>query len=427
MDIIIPYKPRELQQEFHNNRKRWNFLLCHRRFGKTVMTTNELIKQALLCKKERPRFAYIAPTFRMAKNIVWDYLKHYSNVVPSRKFNESELRVDFPNGARIQLLGAENIDSLRGIYLDGVILDEYAQIRPSLFTEVIRPALSDREGFAVFIGTPKGKNHFYDLYNQVKNKEDWYVKTYKSSSTHYVAEQELKAAEELMTKDEYLQEYECSWDAAIKGAFYADDLDRAKTEQRICKVPYDNNLPVHTSWDIGFRDDTAIIFFQLFGKEVRIIDYYSNSGMTVADYAKILQDKGYQYGDHYFPWDAKIKPMSSGKSTIDVARDYGIIAKLTPSLSVLDGINQARLLFNRCWFDDEKAADLLNCLSSYRREYNDKNQTFRANPLHDWSSHGADSFRYACISIKKDIKRDEHEDLDAYEQYINAPIIDNTF
>ena len=422
MDIKIPYSPRPLQQRFHKEKKRWNYLLCHRRFGKTVMTINQLIKDAMMCTDERPRFAYIAPTYKMAKSIVWDYLKHYASVIPGTKFNEAELRADFPNGSRVMLLGGDNVDALRGIYLDGAVLDEYAQMRPSLFTEVIRPALSDRQGYAVFIGTPKGKNHFYDLYNQIKDEDNWYVNIHRASETGYVSKEELDEAKKIMTADEYMQEFECSFDAAIKGAFYADDIQQLNAEQRVCKVSYDKNLKVNTYWDIGFRDDTAILFVQIYGQEIRIIDTYSNSGMTLADYHRVLVDKGYNYGTHYFPWDAKIKPMSMGKSTLDIAKELGMKVDLSPSVSVLEGINQARMMFQRCWFNEEQTRDLLNALSSYRREYDDKNQTFRANPLHDWSSHYADAFRYLALCVDKDNPTRDSDYNEAYQSYINKEI-----
>ena len=399
--IIIPYKPRDLQKDFHDNIKRWNLIVTHRRFGKTCMVINQLIKDCLLCKKERPRFAYISPYLVQTKQIAWDYVKHYTAVIPGVKFNESELKVTFVNGGNIQLLGADNPDRLRGIYLDGVALDEYAQIKPSLFSEIISPALTDRQGYAIFLGTPKGKNHFYDLWDKIKDNPEWYVAIRKASDTGYVAHDELVRASELMSADEFAQEYDCSWEAAIKGAFYADEYAKAKKEQRICKVPYDPNLLVHTAWDIGYKDDTAIIFYQIFGKEIRIIDAYSNSGMTLAEYAGVLRGRGYEYGQHFFPWDAKIKPMSSGKSTIDVAKEYGITADLTPDLSVLEGINQVRLLFPNCWFDEVKCKDLLNALSQYHRDYDQDKKTFRASPLHDWTSHFADSMRYLAISVPR--------------------------
>jgi len=401
MEITIDYAPRPLQLDFHNNRKRWNLIVTHRRYGKTIQAVNELIKCCLLCKKERPRYAYISPYLVQTKQIAWDYIKHYSHVIPGTKFNESELKVTFPNGGNITLLGADNPDRLRGIYLDGIVLDEYAQIKPNLFSEIISPTLTDREGWAVFQGTPKGKNHFYDLWDKHKNDSDWYVAIHKASDTGYIKREELSRAAAMMTSDEYQQEYECSFDAALKGSYYSDELSTCKTQQRICKVPYDPNLLVHTAWDIGYEDDTAIVFYQVFGKEIRIIDSYSNSGMTLAEYAGVLRGKGYAYGKHYFPWDAKIRPMSSGKSTVEVAQEYGIKADIAPNLTVNEGINHVRLNFQNFWFDEDKCHDLLNALSQYKREWNDDKKNFSSKPCHDWTSHYADSMRYMAISIVK--------------------------
>jgi hypothetical protein len=373
------------------------------------MLVNQLIKDCLTCKKERPRFHYLSPFLVQTKQIAWDYAKHYASVVPGVKFNESELRIDFPNCARLQLLGADNPDRLRGIYSDGVALDEYPLIKPNLYSEVIRPALADRQGYSIFSGTPKGKNHFWDLLQSIKNNPDWYVRIHKSSETGYIREEELIDSKRSMTPDEYEQEWECSFEAAIKGAFYGDELLEA--EKRITGGVFEPALPVNTAWDIGYRDDTAIIFFQLHGKEIRIVDFYSNSGMTIAEYAGVLKGKSYRYDRHFFPWDAKIKPMSSGKSTLEVAREYGIEAEITPNLSVLEGINQARLKFPRMYFDKDKTKDLVNALSQYHREWNDSTKSFRANPLHDWTSHAADAFRYMAISIEEEEDTDSREEL----------------
>jgi len=233
MDVLIPYEPRPLQRDIHHSLKRWNVIVCHRRFGKTVLAVNELIRQAVECDKDRPRFAYLAPTYKQAKSIAWDYLKHYSRPIPGIKVNESELRIDYPWGARIQLFGCDNPDALRGIYLDGVVLDEYAQMPSSLFGEVIRPALSDREGWALFIGTPKGHNAFHTLYNQACKDPGWFTAIYRASETGIVPPAELEDARKIMTEDEYEQEYECSWSAAIQGAIYGKHISEAEKEGRV--------------------------------------------------------------------------------------------------------------------------------------------------------------------------------------------------
>ncbi|MCP3684657.1 MAG: hypothetical protein GY861_18475 [bacterium] len=391
------------------------------------MVINQVIKDALTrtskdeverMKKKgidvrNPRYAYIAPTYSMAKNIAWDYLKHYTSVIPGRVVNESELRIDFPNGARIRLYGADNPDSLRGIYLDGVVMDEYAQIRPSLFSEVIRPTLSDREGYAIFIGTPKGKNHFYDVWQGAG--EGWYKILHKAIDTQYVAEAELEDSKKMMTSDEYAQEYECSWSAAIRGAYYSEEMKRAIADQRLCSGIYDRALPVNTYWDIGFKDDTAIVFTQFYGKEIRVIDFYANSGMAMPDYIAVLRERGYKYGDHFFPHDARTKSMTDGKSVAEVAQSYDLNVLHAPMLSIQDGINQGRTIFDKCWFEKDKCAELLEALSQYRREWDDKKQTFRQNPLHDWTSHAADAFRYMAVSYNPPVYDEEADYEDVSE------------
>lgn len=403
-EITIPYKPRPLQREIHKSLKRWNLLVCHRRFGKTVFAINELIKQAAKNDKKMPRYAYVAPYYKQAKQIAWDYLKDFTRPIPGIKVNESELRVDFPWGARIQLFGADSPDSMRGLYLDGVVLDEYADMSPRIFSEVLRPALSDREGSAIFIGSAKGGTPFYDLWERVKDEPDWFVKVYPASETGVIAEGELEDARKIMDEDEFNQEYECSWTASIKGAYYGKQLAEAQENDRIGKVPYDPRLPVHTAWDLGVGDSTAIWFYQVLGQEIRIIDFHEDSGEGLPYYAKILDQKGYKYGDHWAPHDIQVRELGSGKSRIETAKLLGITFRIVPNLSIDDGINAVRNTIPRCWFD-AKACELgLQALRNYRKEYDDRRQEYKPRPLHDWSSHAADAFRYLAVSLKDNKK-----------------------
>jgi hypothetical protein len=399
-EITIPYKPRPLQREIHKSLKRWNLLVCHRRFGKTVFAINELIKQAAKNDRKMPRYAYVAPYYKQAKQIAWDYLKDFTRPIPGIKVNESELRVDFPWGARIQLFGADSPDSMRGLYLDGVVLDEYADMSPRIFSEVLRPALSDREGSAIFIGSAKGGTPFYDLWERVKDEPDWFVKVYPASETGVIAEGELEDARKIMDEDEFNQEYECSWTASIKGAYYGKQLAEAQENDRIGKVPYDPRLPVHTAWDLGVGDSTAIWFYQVLGQEIRIMDFHEDSGEGLPYYAKILDQKGYKYGDHWAPHDIQVRELGSGKSRIETAKLLGITFRIVPNLSIDDGINAVRNTIPRCWFD-AKACELgLQALRNYRKEYDDRRQEYKPRPLHDWSSHAADAFRYLAVSLK---------------------------
>jgi len=405
MKVIIPYKPRELQKEIHQNLGRWNLLVCHRRFGKTVLAVNELIKKAITNQNKAPRYAYVAPLYRQAKQIAWDYLKEFTRVVPGIRFNESDLRVDFPSGARIQLFGADAPDSMRGIYLDGVVLDEYADMPARVFTEILRPALADRAGWALFIGSAKGNTSFHELYERVKDDENWFVRVYKASETGVIHPSELDDAKSLMDEDEYNQEFECSWTASIKGAYYSTQMAEAEREGRIMTVPYERNLPVQTAWDLGVGDSTSIWFFQVHGPEVRIIDYYEASGEGLPHYAKVLQDKQYVYGTHWAPHDIVVRELGSGKSRLETARVLGITFRVAPHLPVDDGIDAVRNLLPRCWFDSLRCNEGIRALRNYRKEYDERRMEYKTRPLHDWSSHAADAFRYLAVSIREKGKR----------------------
>ena len=300
--IATGYRPRTLQAGIHRRLRRFSVLVCHRRFGKTVLCVNELIDHAVRSRRQRPRYAYIAPLYRQAKQVAWDYLKHYTAPIPDRAVNETELRVDLPNGARIQLYGADNPDSLRGIYLDGAVLDEYAQMSPHLWGEVIRPALADREGWAIFIGTPKGHNEFWRKYRAARADPDWYAALFPASETGILPGAELDAARRDMTEEEYEQEFECSFEAAIRGAYYGRAMAEAQRAGRIRAVPHDPSLPVDTAWDLGVGDPTAIWFVQLAGAEIHLLDYYEAAGEGLDHYARVLQakaaERGWFYGSH---------------------------------------------------------------------------------------------------------------------------------
>lgn len=405
-NIKIPYKPRALQAEMHSSLKRWNVLVMHRRFGKTVFAVNHLIKHALTCELPRPRVAFIAPTFTQAKRIAWDYVKYYASVIPGVSFNETELRVDFPNGGRVMLLSAENPDALRGIYLDMAIFDEFGMQNPRVWGEVVRPALSDREGAAIFLGTPAGHNHFFDLLEQARSETDngsdqWYWKIVKASESELVKEAELDAARVQMTPEQYEQEYECSFTAAIIGAYYGKLLAEADEDNRITRVPYDPAYPVHTAWDLGVNDSTAIWFAQIFrGGAVNVIDYYENGGVGLDHYADVINKKDYTYGDHLAPHDIEVRELGSGKSRLETAASLGLRFKVIPKMKVADGINAARMLLPKCYFDRDRCVTGVEMLRQYRQEWDERRKMFRDHPRHDFTSHAADAFRYLAVGLE---------------------------
>jgi phage terminase large subunit len=404
--VQIPYRPRALQKVVGKAMRthRFGVLVCHRRWGKSVCGVNVLQQGALMCEKPRPRFAYIGPTYRQAKATVWDYLKFYARPIPGIVFNESELRADYPNGGQVRIYGGDDPDSLRGLYFDGVVVDEYGLHQSDIFSTVLRPALSDREGWALFLGTPNGRNQFYDMIYGTKTwvgaKDDptWFYACYKASETGVLPVEELAAARKDMTADEYAQEYECSFEAAVKGAIYAAELESARSAGRVCGVPYDPVLPVDTDWDLGVGDSTAIWFSQsVRSGEVRVIDYYEASGEGLPHYAQVLKDKGYSYGQHWAPFDIAVKELGSGRTRIETASSLGIRFNICPKVDPEDGIHAARMLFPRCYFDSARCKAGLEALQHYRRDYNTRLNEFKATPVHDWSSHGADAFRYLAV------------------------------
>ena len=355
-----------------------------------------------MCKHKNPRFAYIAPTFKQAKSIAWDYMKQFTAKIPATKFNETELRVDFPNGARITLLGAENSDGLRGIYLDGCVIDEYANIEGKLFAEIIRPALSDRKGYCVFIGTPAGmNNNFYDLYQHANGADDWFNYKAKASDTKIVDPEELEKAREVMGEKKYLQEFECDWIANIEGAIFGDEVAKLDDKKQLARVPYDPTLPVSTSWDLGVADHSAIIFFQQKGTAIQIIDYHEERGHGLPHYIQLLNEKPYIYKDHYAPHDIEVQEFGNGKTRREIAYQLGIRFKVVPKLPVEEGIHAVTMLLNRCWIDTDHCKSLIDALRHYHRKYIDKNRMFRSKPVHDWSSHACDAMRYLAVGLQE--------------------------
>ena len=369
--------------------------------GKTVACINDLIRAAITCDKPEPRFAYIAPYYAQAKDVAWAYLKRFTASIPGAVTNEQELRVDLPGGGRVRLYGADNYERLRGIYLDGVIVDEFGDVDPRAWSEVIRPALADRKGWAVFIGTPKGRNHFAEIWNQAQDHpNEWYSLILKASQTGIVDPIELADSRSVMSEDQYNQEFECSFDAAVVGSYYGKLIEKAENEGRIGNVQWEPQIPVQTWWDLGIDDSTAIWFVQILGREIRLIDYYENSGVGLDHYAKVLKDKDYVYGNHMLPHDVQVHELSTGKSRFAFLAGLGIRGTVVRKHSVEDGINSVRSILPRCWFDKAKCSRGVEALRQYRQEWDDKGKAFRGRPLHDWSSHAADSFRYGAFSVR---------------------------
>jgi hypothetical protein len=415
IDVELDYKPRDVFIDFHEREQRWAVIVAHRRCGKTVSCINELIYKALVENKEDGRYAYLAPYYAQAKSIAFDYLMRFSEPVRANH-NVSELWVELINGARIRLFGADNADSLRGLYLDGVVLDEYADMKPSIWGAVLRPLLSDRKGWAVFIGTPKGHNQFWEIYNNATKDSSWYCKTLRASQTGLIPQEELDDARKMQTQDQYLAEWECDFESAILGAYYGKELRQLTDQGRITEIEADPIFPLFSSWDLGYSDDTTIWTWQVVHGEVRFLDYHSSNGQSIPFYTGYIaqqeQKFGIKYKTHYLPHDARAKTLASGGKSIIEQLSVKIkleCLKIVPNLSLQDGIQATRMMLLRSWFDP-RCEDGIECLRQYERSYNEDKKVFSDKPLHNWASHGADAARMAAIAWKEEAKLPSKDD-----------------
>jgi hypothetical protein len=427
--VSTGYQPRAMQQYIHSRMKRFNVLVVHRRGGKTVLSLNEMIDRGLTNMRHNPQYYYIGVTFGAAKRVAWQYLKDYTKNIPGVEVNESELRVTIhrpDRGDRIlfQLLGSENPAAIRGVYADGVVMDECGEMGRDLWGQVVRPALSDRKGWCIFIGTPKGRNLFYDLYtfattgfwpdgaSREEAPDDWFGAKFKASETGIIDKAELEAARMTMTEDEYNQEYECDFSAALVGAYYGKEMNLAESEGRITNVPYDSAVGVETFWDLGISDAMAIWFVQRCGREIHLIDYIEESGKGIDHFVKLIREKPYIYDAHNFPHDIAVRELTTGKTRLEVVesllgRKYCRVMKKD---AVEDGINATKMLLGKCWFDKKKCQRGIEAMKAYERKWDSKNLVFSQNPLHNWASHGADSFRGLALNFS-DRPRTERNEL----------------
>lgn len=382
-------------------------MVVHRRGGKTVASINEAVIRALYTPKHNARYAYIAPYRQQAKEVAWIYLKEAARpfVKSEKDIRESELRVRLVNGSWVTLYGSDNPDALRGIYLDGVILDEFGDCRPNLWAEVILPTLSDREGWAIVIGTPRGKNAFYDLRMLAEESPDWYYLMLKASQSGILPKSELDAMRAQMTDDQYAQELECSFDAAVLGTYYASTLESMDTKGELWRPQmYDPEFPVNVAADLGFSDSTAFWFWQQKPDGIAMIDHFEAQGKRLDFYFTMLDALGYKYENIFLPHDAKAKTLQTGRSTIEQFlehfTDTPTEIRITPMLSVQQGIDAARLVLPHVRFDKERCSDGVECLRAHRRNFNDLTKAFADKPLKDWTSDTSDAFRYFALVVR---------------------------
>lgn len=401
--ITIPYRPRELFRPYHARTQRWACLVVHRRGGKSVATVNDMIRAAVRCEKRDGRFAYIAPQLNQAKDVIWTYIKRFTLPLATAK-NETDLWVEVPNAgghvSRIRVYGADNADRLRGGYLDFALLDEYADMAPSVFGMIVRPMLADREGGATFIGTIKGRNHLWALHEERRDDPEWFTMYAPASRTGIIPEPEIAEMRKVMTEEEFAQEMELDPDAAIMGAYWGKELAAAEADGRIAEVPTAEGA-VHTVWDLGVGDSTAIWWWQAVGSEIRILDFYENHGVGIDHYAGVVASKPWPKGDDWVPHDAKVRELGTGRTRIEAMIAKGLKPRLVPGHTVEDGINAARMLIPRMWFHRPTTRDAIEGLKQYRADYDEKLRVFKDKPKHDWTSHRADAFRYLAMAYRE--------------------------
>ena len=403
----IKLRVRRIFQPYVQRRQRFAVMVAHRRCGKTVACIQDLLIEAMSLELQPGwapgKFAYVGPYLGQAKEVAWEYLKRFSEPIITNK-NEGELWVEIaPTNARIRIHGADNPDRLRGAYLDGVILDEFADMRPSVYGSIVRPMLADRLGWATFIGTPKGRNEFFKVWQKAQGDPDWYSAAFRASETGLIDAQELIDAAKDMTPEEYAQEWECSFDASIIGAYYGKEIAEAERAGRICQVPVVPGAVIQTAWDLGIGDSTVIWVFQVVRGEVRVLDVYCNNGYGLEHYVEWLAKRGWQREDtvHWLPHDAKVRELISGKSRVEYLHEtLGLKVEIVPEHKIDDGINALRILFPTIFWNVETCGEGIEALRQYRAEFDEKKKAFATSPRHDWTSHWADAARYMAVAAR---------------------------
>lgn len=427
--ITIPYNynPRGYQLNFWRamqGGKKRAVLVWHRRAGKDKSALNFTISKMFPENGGRiGTFYHFLPTFAQGKKILWDgmdyqgykFMDHFPPSLVAHK-SETEMQVTLTNGSIYQIIGTDKLDNIIGTNPVGCIFSEYALQNPQAW-ELFRPILTENHGWAVFIYTPRGRNHGKVLYDMAKDNPDWFCERLTVDDTHRENGELVISPEDIgrerregMSEELIQQEYYCSFEGYQEGSYYTKQLREAAN--RITSVPFNPKLPVATFWDLGIGDSTAIWFAQRVGQELHLIDYYETSGEGMNYYAKYLKDKPYNYCEHYFPHDADARELGTGTTRREVAENLGIAPiEIVPRLSVDDGINAVRMIFPRCWFDKEKCSQGLAALANYHKVRDDVRQEFKSKPEHDWSSHGSDAFRYFAVVV----------DNASFEQYDYHP------
>lgn len=418
--IVIPheYIPRNYQRPmwafFEAGGKR-GVSVWHRRAGKDLFAINLI---AAMSTRRKGLYWHLLPTYKQGRQIVWNgytkegrpFLDHFPKGL-IKSMNGTEMTVKLKTGSTYQVVGTDDADKLVGTNPIGVVFSEYSLQDPKAW-DIIRPILAENEGWALFIYTARGRNHGYDMREMARRNPKWFYSeliagsgigaTKRPDGTPVISDDVIEDERLAGMPEELIkQEFYCSFDAPVVGAYYGNQMMRMLEESRITRVPWEPKLPVHTAWDLGMGDSTAIWFIQLYGMEYRIIDYYENSGEGLAHYAKHLDKKDYVYGRHYAPHDIEVREMGTGKARIDVAKSLGIRFRVVKQHDPEDGIEAVRNFLPAVWMDCDKCQRGIEALRQYRKEYDEKNKSWSTKPVHDWTSHGADALRTFVMGFKQ--------------------------
>jgi len=419
--IPRPYQ-QNLVNAFEEGKIKRFVAIWPRRAGKDICALNLLLRAAL---RRVGTYFYIFPTFSSGRRIIWDaidisgnrVMQHYipDEIVESR--NEQMMRIRLINGSQIQILGSDDVDrSLVGTNAVGIVYSEYALQDPHAWQLAI-PILKASNGWALFISTVRGRNHFYDLYEAVRKHEDWFCERLTIEDTKHISIEEIEKdiASGQMSRDLAMQEFWNDFNLGVEGSYYGKYIDDLHKRNQITNVPWEPYIPVHTAWDLGYNDSTIIIFFQVQGPSIRVIDYYENNKKGLDHYAKIVKEKEYTYGKHIAPFDIAVHDLSTGISRWKMMFDLGIpFMKYNEGKlpSIEDGIEAVRRMLPKCWIDKSLCHKLIKAMENYRQEFDNKKKVYKSAPLHDIHSHAADAFRYLALSLSKLQANSSPEDLD---------------
>ncbi len=430
MKITLPhiYRPRAYQEKLFyclDNGFRRGAVIWHRRAGKDLTFVNILAKE---CFKKVGTYFYILPFYKQARIIIWEGLTSdgtaFTDFIPKQLIahkDNQQMVIKLVNGSIIRFLGSDNIDSIVGTNPVGVIFSEYSLHRPQAW-QYLRPILVENKGWALFNFTPRGINHAYTLFTKSSSDEAWFNErltvedTKRHDGTPVVSTTDINLERASGMPEALIQqEYYCSFSAGVVGAYYARLMEKAYSRGRVTSVPHEPALPVYDVWDLGISDSTAIWFYQVWGKEIRLINYYENEGEGMPHYInfckKLRDEEDYDLAEHFAPHDIMVREFTSGRTRQEIAGDHGFDFTVVPKLDISDGIEAARSIIPMCWFDKAKCERGIDALMNYQKRYNEKQESYSDKPLHNWASHAADSFRYLAVSVNQQLDTGFHRKI----------------